>query len=191
MHGRRSKHQPTTPRNPAMTKTYANRSNARRAAKAAGLDLATLAFTQVLDGSWTWAPVVCTYANGDQLVSFSDVETPGAHPAKPYRIRQGNPARVAARKAQAAANAAQAAATTKAPATPKATPAAAGATPPHKQFAVYGRSAVLSPVQFVHEFLNAKGKDLTRKQAIHALSEAGVNYSTARTQYQRWFTANK
>lgn len=160
-----------------MTKTYANRSNARRAAKAAGLDLDTLVFSTVLDGSWTWAAAT---------------PEPTPAPAKPYRIRQGNPARVAARKAQAAATAAaQAAATTKAPATPKATPAAAGATPPHKQFAVYGRSAVLSPVQFVHEFLNAKGKDLTRKQAIHALSEAGVNYSTARTQYQRWFTANK
>jgi len=35
------------------TKTYTDRSNARRAAKAAGLDLDTLTFVQV-DGRWTW-----------------------------------------------------------------------------------------------------------------------------------------
>ncbi len=152
------------------TKTYANRSNARRAAKAAGLDLNTLVFSYTVDGTaqaWTW-------------------EAAATAPAKPYRIVQGKPARVAARKAALAAEKAAQAAKAAAVATPK-----AGAAPTHKEFALYGRSAILSPVQFVHQFLNAKGGDLTRKQAIQALSEAGVNYSTARTQYQRWFTARK
>lgn len=173
-----------------MTKTYSNKSNATRAAKAAGLGAANC--FQVLDGTWAFRALAVDLGTYHTAHIGAHMEVVLSAPAKPYRIRQGNPARVAARKAQAAATAAALVQpTTKAPAAPKATPAATTGTPPHKQFAVYGRSAVLSPVQFVHEFLNAKGKDLTRKQAIHALSEAGVNYSTARTQYQRWFTANK
>lgn len=54
----------------------------------------------------------------------------------------------------------------------------------------YEKSKVPSPVDFVHAFLdNTTG--LTRKEAIIALVEAGVNYSTARTQYQRWYSKRK
>lgn len=52
------------------------------------------------------------------------------------------------------------------------------------------KSGVGTPVQFVHQFL-AANPTLTRKQAMAALVDAGVNFSTARTQYQKWFTANK
>ena len=51
-------------------------------------------------------------------------------------------------------------------------------------------SAIEKPVEFVHSFLTAN-PDMKRKAAVAALVEAGVNYSTARTQYQKWFTANK
>jgi len=48
------------------------------------------------------------------------------------------------------------------------------------------KSAVGTPVEFVHQFLTANPQ-LKRKEAIAALVDAGVNFSTARTQYQKWF----
>lgn len=51
-------------------------------------------------------------------------------------------------------------------------------------------SAIEKPVEFVHSFLTAN-PGMKRKEAVAALVGAGVNYSTARTQYQKWFTANK
>lgn len=62
--------------------------------------------------------------------------------------------------------------------------------PSYKDFANYDKSSVVKPVEFVHGFLDAN-PGLSRKAAVQALVEAGVNYSTARTQYQRWFTARK
>lgn len=48
-------------------------------------------------------------------------------------------------------------------------------------------STVESPVAFVHGFLNANA-DMTRKNAVASLvNDHGVNYATARTQYQRWY----
>lgn len=49
------------------------------------------------------------------------------------------------------------------------------------------RSTIEKPVDFIHAYLTAN-PTLKRKQAIAALVEQGVNYSTARTQYQRWFS---
>ena len=61
----------------------------------------------------------------------------------------------------------------------------------YKEAARYDKSAIESPVKFVHSFLDAN-PDLSRKDAVIALTEQhGVNYSTARTQYQKWFTARK
>lgn len=51
-------------------------------------------------------------------------------------------------------------------------------------------SSVLKPVEIVRNFLNAN-PDMGRKQAVAALVEMGVNFSTARTQYQKWFAARK
>ena len=51
-------------------------------------------------------------------------------------------------------------------------------------------SAIDKPVAFVHQFLT-EHPTLTRKEAIAALVKYGVNYSTARTQYQKWFSARK
>lgn len=63
--------------------------------------------------------------------------------------------------------------------------------PSYKEFARYEKSAVDRPVDFVHKFLS-EHLELSRKQAVHALvSDHGVNYSTARTQYQKWFAARK
>jgi hypothetical protein len=52
------------------------------------------------------------------------------------------------------------------------------------------KSGVDKPVGFVHQFLT-EHPTLTRKEAIAALVQYGVNYSTARTQYQKWFSARK
>ncbi|QIG69537.1 hypothetical protein EVC17_054 [Rhizobium phage RHph_Y1_1] len=61
----------------------------------------------------------------------------------------------------------------------------------YKQVANYNKSSKESPVAYIHAFLSAN-PTLSRKAAVIALtSEHGINYSTARTQYQRWFSANK
>lgn len=61
----------------------------------------------------------------------------------------------------------------------------------YKEAARYDKSAIESPVKFVHSFLDAN-PGLSRKDAVIALTEQhGVNYSTARTQYQKWFSARK
>lgn len=52
------------------------------------------------------------------------------------------------------------------------------------------KSTIEKPVDFTHSFLTAH-PDLTRKEAVAALVKQGVNYSTARTQYQKWFSARK
>jgi hypothetical protein len=52
-------------------------------------------------------------------------------------------------------------------------------------------SEVTGPVAFVHSWLADNGRNVTRKQAIASLVSKGVNYSTARTQYQRWFEATR
>lgn len=70
------------------------------------------------------------------------------------------------------------------------TPAEKVKTPSYKDFANYDRSRIMKPVDFVHSFLDAH-PELSRKAAVQALVEAGVNYSTARTQYQRWFSKRK
>lgn len=62
--------------------------------------------------------------------------------------------------------------------------------PTYKEFARYDRSSVLNPVKAIHDFLDAN-PDLGRKESTKRLIEMGVNYSTARTQYQRWFSKRK
>lgn len=57
----------------------------------------------------------------------------------------------------------------------------------YKEAARYDKSLIEKPVGFVHQFLS-DNPGLTRKEAVIALTEGyGVNYSTARTQYQKWF----
>lgn len=51
-------------------------------------------------------------------------------------------------------------------------------------------STVVKPVELVRNFLDAN-PEMGRKQAVAALVGMGVNFSTARTQYQKWFTARK
>jgi hypothetical protein len=51
-------------------------------------------------------------------------------------------------------------------------------------------STVAKPVEIVHSFCD-QNAHLSRKEAVAALVEMGINYSTARTQYQKWFTARK
>ena len=54
------------------TKTYTDRSNARRAAKAAGLDTDTITFVQV-DGRWTWV------AKEEPAEELKIVDAPAEH----------------------------------------------------------------------------------------------------------------
>lgn len=70
---------------------------------------------------------------------------------------------------------------------------AAGATklPSYKSIPHRAHSLIESPVAFVHGFLNAN-PGMTRKAAVIALTQVhGINYSTARTQFQKWFKAQK
>lgn len=58
----------------------------------------------------------------------------------------------------------------------------------YKVLAVKGahKSLVAKPVNRVHAWLN-NHENLGRKEAIAQLVEQGVNFYTARTQYQTWF----
>lgn len=59
--------------------------------------------------------------------------------------------------------------------------------PAYKTMYSREHSRVESPFKVVHSFLDAN-PDMKRKAAIAALVAQGVNFSTARTQYQRWFS---
>lgn len=59
-----------------------------------------------------------------------------------------------------------------------------------KTFVITERSTVDSPVKKVWAIANSMPNE-RRKMVIAACVEAGVAYSTARTQYQHWFKANK
>jgi len=52
------------------------------------------------------------------------------------------------------------------------------------------KSAIENPVAFVHAFCS-EHPDMKRKMAVASLVGFGINYSTARTQYQKWFSARK
>lgn len=80
--------------------------------------------------------------------------------------------------------------TRRAKATTGAAPAKKDKTPTYKEIATYTRSTVLNPVRMIHDYLDAN-PGMGRKAAVQALVAQGVNYSTARTQYQRWFAKNK
>lgn len=60
-------------------------------------------------------------------------------------------------------------------------------TPSYKMMYSREHSRVESPFKIVHAFLDAN-PTMKRKNAIAALVAQGVNFSTARTQYQRWFS---
>lgn len=62
--------------------------------------------------------------------------------------------------------------------------------PSYKEMPRHAKSQVEKPFVLVHAFLDAN-PTLTRKQAVAALVEQGVNFYTARTQYQRWFSKRK
>lgn len=52
------------------------------------------------------------------------------------------------------------------------------------------KSTVARPVEFCKKFLD-KNPELPRKEAIAKLHARGVNFATARTQYQRWFKEHR
>lgn len=61
----------------------------------------------------------------------------------------------------------------------------------YKSMPHYVPTPFVGAVAFVHGFLNAN-PDLTRKQAVETLVNVHqVNFSTARTQYQRWASNRK
>ncbi|QIG68907.1 hypothetical protein EVB71_055 [Rhizobium phage RHph_Y55] len=52
------------------------------------------------------------------------------------------------------------------------------------------RSKVARPVEFCKKFLD-KNPEMPRKEAIAKLHAKGVNFATARTQYQKWFKEHR
>lgn len=62
--------------------------------------------------------------------------------------------------------------------------------PSYKEMTRHEKSQVEKPFNLIHSFLD-ENPNLTRKEAVAALVEKGVNFYTARTQYQRWFKKNK
>lgn len=62
--------------------------------------------------------------------------------------------------------------------------------PSYKEMTRHAKSQVEKPFNFIHSFLD-ENPTMKRKDAVAALVEKGVNFYTARTQYQRWFTNKK
>lgn len=62
--------------------------------------------------------------------------------------------------------------------------------PSYKQMAHVNKSGIENPVKFIHAWLD-ENNDVGRKVAVATLVGLGVAYATARTQYQRWFSARK
>lgn len=63
--------------------------------------------------------------------------------------------------------------------------------PSYKLMYNTNKSAIENPVKFIHAYLD-ENPDLKRKQAVFDLtSKFGINFSTARTQYQRWYSERK
>lgn len=56
---------------------------------------------------------------------------------------------------------------------------------PYKLMTYHPTSLIQSPVAEVHKFLDAN-PTLGRKASVAKLVEMGINFATARTQYQRW-----
>ena len=136
-----------------LTRFYSNASNARRAARQAGITTFEVASTNQ-GCKVVVAPVVNT--TGDQLGGFPVADLSVANAvADIVRARQAAVTKLA-----------------------------------HKEFAVYGPSKVVKPIEFVRTFL-AANPNLARKDAVAALVAAGVSYATARTQYQVWFSKQK
>lgn len=79
---------------------------------------------------------------------------------------------------------------TKAPKVEKVKGATGDKAPSYKAIANYEKSSVESPVAYIHAFLDAN-PDMGRKAAVVELVGRGINYSTARTQYQRWSSKRK
>lgn len=147
-----------------MSKTFSSKSNAARAAAAFGLTRDHC--FQAADGRWAFRPKAVVGTEGHHAHVLDRVEA----------LAVAEATRQAAEAAKAAQPAAEPAPVT-------------GTTPAYKDFQLYGRSVALSPVATVHKFLNEHGANLSRKDALFELSKLGVNYATARTQYQRWFSA--
>lgn len=69
-------------------------------------------------------------------------------------------------------------------------PATKDKTPSYKQLPRLAKSAVEKPLVLIHSYLD-EHPELTRKQAVAALVALGINFYTARTQYQKWYTKRK
>lgn len=167
------------------TKFYSSLSNAKRAAKAAGLDISGYTAVQGPadeEGRRGWALVATTPEEEQEAQLEAEYQEEKAEQEAADEVRY------AAQEAEEAAPVAQAGPVTN-PTVPVAVEAAK--LPGYKQFAVSGlRSSRLNPVKFVHSFLD-ENKGMTRKEAIYTLIQMGVATGTARTQYQRWYTAQK
>lgn len=60
----------------------------------------------------------------------------------------------------------------------------------YKQLPRLAKSEVEKPLSVIFTFLDAN-LGLTRKQAVSELVAMGINFYTARTQYQKWYTKRK
>lgn len=65
-----------------------------------------------------------------------------------------------------------------------------GDVPSYKNMVRHEKSTIEKPLATIHAFLDAN-VGMKRKDAIAVLVEQGINFYTARTQYQRWFTNKK
>lgn len=194
-----------------MTTTYSSKSTALRGAKRAGLQDGAFTVEQTTDGRWVVsmidqlpidqaAAIELPTADEQDAEIHSDLaneDSPagsdaGSDAEYVYDPIAENAEYVDENEASVEGVAADADDATEAPIKEKAKT--------YKEIANYNKSAIEKPVQFIHAWLtdqlNMKLDGYlpalpSRKEAVTYFVSLGINYSTARTQYQRWFSARK
>lgn len=186
--------------------TYSSKAVAKRGALRKGLTEGSFALDQLSDGRW-----VVTVATSEEQDHDAEIDEAQNAPAQAEAEAEDETPSEAALEAEAlaiaheelakeeaAANVAPVDETPDAPAPAtveemtEAEKPAKG--PTYRQLAEqlratehnYQRSTIINPVQFAHRFFD-ENPHLTRKQAVTALIDKGMNFATARAQYQRWF----
>jgi hypothetical protein len=180
--------------NTISTKTYSDKSTAIRGARRAGLADDAFAVEKNEEGRWVVLLIPSKVDQEEGLEILTKTEEEKKEEAEALEIAEASGTDLPTVEESTEENngvAADADDATEAPikdVAPVAAPAVKG--PSYKELPRLDRSAILKPVEYIWKFLDAN-PDMKRKDAVTHFVTNGINYSTARTQYQHWFKKNK
>lgn len=168
-----------------MIKTYTSKSNAKRAAKTAGYGPDQIVLNGVEKGGhmkWTWEPKLEVNVN-NELILMSTTEATEKKTKKAKAVNFMSELKVGKEAVE-----------------PKAKPKMEDPDAYHQHIDQHSdlnghlrksmdRGAVADAWALFDFMYKAKGKNLRRSHAIEEAENQGIAYYTARTQYQKWYTA--